>query len=133
MSTFELKVITPDGVMFDGEAESIFARTVMGDVLILPRHINYLTVIENGMVKIKADGAERRAACSDGFLSVADGKVRLAATTFEFADDIELERAERAKKRAEEAMAHAQGEKEMCILEMKLKRALVRISVSKEN
>ena len=72
MSTFELKVITPDGVMFDGEAESIFARTVMGDVLILPRHINYLTVIENGMVKIKADGAERRAACSDGFLSVAD-------------------------------------------------------------
>ena len=41
MSTFELKVITPDVVMFDGEAESIFAKTVMGDVLILPRHISH--------------------------------------------------------------------------------------------
>ena len=130
MKTFELKIITPDGVMYDGEAESVLARTTLGDVSVLPKHADYLALIEYGHVKIKSDGTERFAAATNGFLSVSGGKVRIVATTFEFADEIDKERAMRAKREAEVRREKAKSDAELRIAEMKLKRALLRLDVS---
>ena len=105
MSTFDLKVITLDGVMFDGEAESVIARTSVGDVCILARHSNYVGTIEIGKVKIKTADGTKEAACAGGFLSFTDNKARLVATTFEFAEDIDRLRAEKAKEKAEEILS----------------------------
>ena len=101
MSTFMLEVITPDGEFFKGEAQRIKVRTVAGDVGIMARHANYLSPLGIGEAKITdADGKVRIAACAGGMLSVMENVVTIAASTFEWADEIDTSRAERAKKKA---------------------------------
>ncbi len=130
MSTFNLKIVTLDGIVFDGEVENIIARTSVGDVCILKNHIDYVAPIEIGRVKIKKeDGLEKLGACTGGFLSVCDSQARLVATTFEFSEDIDVERAERAKEKAEEKLKNDKNSK---IAEIKLKKALLRLEVSQK-
>ena len=84
------------------------------------------------MVTVTQNGVSRNAACGGGFLSVEKGEVRLVATTFEYAEDIDAERAEQAKKRAEERLAEAKEEKDILLAKAKLSRALNRLAVVKE-
>ena len=78
----------------------------------------------------EADGQRRRAACMGGLLSVLDGDVRLVATTWEWAEDIDQARAEASKKRAEEILARKNlNDREYELAQARLKRALVRTSV----
>lgn len=132
MASFRLEIVTPDGQMFDGEAESLLVRTVSGDVCILPRHINYVTALGMGEAKIVTGGETRRAACIGGMLSVTDGDVKLVPTTFEWAEDIDAERAKRAEAEAKMKLSHGgdYSRHELDIAEAKLRRALVRRSVA---
>lgn len=130
MSSFHLQITTPDGLAFDGEAERLLVRTIEGDVTILPRHIDYVTAVGYGMARVTVDGQVRKAACIGGLLSVIDGKVRLVPTTFEWEEDIDRERAQRAKEEAERRLAKKREDKrEMLLAEAKLKRAMVRLMV----
>lgn len=133
MSVFRLQIVTLDGLSFDGDAEKLVVRTVDGDVCILPGHISYVTALGMGEAKIWADGKTRSAACIGGMLSVSENVVRLAPTTFEWAEDIDRDRAERARKNAEEALRNRAGksDEELRIAEAKLKRALVRSGVAR--
>ena len=100
MTTFHLTVVTPDGCAFDGQAERIVCRAIDGDIAILARHGDYCTALGMGEAHIvDADGQRRRAACMGGLLSVLDGEVRLVATTWEWAEEIDQARAEASKKR----------------------------------
>ena len=132
MATFNLQIVTPDGLMFSGEAESLTVRTVEGDVGILPDHINFLTALGMGEARIVAEGKTRRAACIGGMLSVRDNEVHLVPTTFEWADEIDLDRANRARQAAEEKLSHRSSlsDQELAVAEAKLKRALVRSGVA---
>ncbi len=132
MSSFRLKIVTPDGQMFDGDAESLLVRTVTGDVCILPRHINYVTALGMGEAKIVTNGETRRAACIGGMLSVTGDVVRLVPTTFEWAENIDDARARRAEEEAKEKLSHTDrySRHELDIAEAKLHRALVRRSVA---
>ncbi len=106
MTTFHLTVVTPDGCAFDGQAERIVCRAIDGDLAILAKHGDYCTALGMGEAHIvDADGQRRRAACMGGLLSVLDGDVRLVATTWEWAEEIDQARAEASKKRAEEILA----------------------------
>ena len=96
MTSFPLKIVTPDGLIFDGSAEQIIVRTTSGDVAILARHINYVAPLGMGRAVIIAGGKRRTAACIGGMLSVVDGSVTLVPTTFEWSDKIDLERANAA-------------------------------------
>ena len=129
--SFHLQIVTPDGAFFDGEAERVKVRTIDGDVAILPRHIPYVTVLGTGESNVVVDGSLRRAAASGGMLSVTEGIVRVVATTFEWAEDIDLERAQRAKEKAEARIQKAQDAKELEMAKAKLSRALVRLNVGK--
>ena len=129
-NSFDLKIVTLDGIKFDGKAVSVVARTTVGDVCILHNHTDYIGAIELGKVKLKTETETREAACVGGFLSVSDNKVRLVATTFEFADEIDVERAERARLKAEEKMNIKKSDTEYKMAEYKLKRALLRLDVS---
>ena len=83
-----------------------------------------------GVIIVDADGQRRRAACMGGMLSVLDGEVRLVATTWEWAEDIDQARAEASKKRAEEILAKKNLDKrDYEMAQARLKRALVRTSV----
>ena len=132
MASFNLQVVTPDGLMFSGEAQSLTVRSVEGDVCILPNHINYLTALGMGEARITADGKTRRAACIGGMLSVQDNDVKLVPTTFEWSDEIDADRAERARAEAEDKLARRDklSDHELAVAEAKLKRAPVRKSVA---
>ena len=133
MSCFRLQVVTPDGVAFDGDAQSVTVRSVLGDVCIMAKHIDYVTAIDAGVVKIKtADGEIRKCACADGFLSVTKDIVRIAATTFEFSEDIDLARAKLAKEKAEKRIEAHVSDADVQLAEAKLKRALTRIVVKEK-
>lgn len=133
MNTFKLSIVTPDGELFSGEAISLTVKTDEGNVQIMRGHADYLAALGTGKARlISADGATRTASASGGFVSVSGGEVRLVATTFEFADRIDLERATQAKQRAEAKLAEAIDEKEIRLAKAKLARALSRISVASD-
>lgn len=132
MSAFHLQIVTPDGSAFDGQAEALRLRTTEGYVSIRAGHADYLAVLDIGVVTVTVDGTARDAACGGGFLSVEKGEVRLVATTFEYAETIDLERAKAAEERAKQRIAAANEEKEIALARVKLARALNRISVAEK-
>lgn len=130
MNTFALKIVTPDGESFNGQAEKLFCRTIDGDMCVLANHCDYCSALGMGEAHIVVDGQTRRAACIGGMLSVMDGEANLVATTWEWAEDIDLERALASRKRAEERLAEKNLDKrELSLAEARLKRALVRSSI----
>lgn len=133
MIPFRLKIVTPDGLIYDGQAEELLVRTTGGDVAILARHMNYVAPLGMGRAVVVSGGTRRTAACIGGMLSVCDGEVTLVPTTFEWADKIDLERAEAAYERADKAL-HDENASQMDLklAEAKLHRALVRKSVASE-
>ena len=126
---FHLQIVTPDRKVFDGEAEKIIVRTLGGDVCILARHIDYAAPLGIGEARVTdAEGNTRTAACSGGMLGVSAGEVRVMATIFEWADEIDLARAEQAQQSAQQKLeALERTDKDYAIVEAKLKRALARI------
>ncbi len=108
MDNMKLHVVTPEGCAFSGDVRSVIVRTTEGDVGILKNHTNYVAAIAYGMLKITdPDGNAQIAACMNGFVSVEAEQVRILATTFEFADDIDIDRARRAKEDSEARLAEA--------------------------
>ena len=131
MTAFPLEILTPDGVAYDGMVTAVSCRTIDGQIQLLANHIDYTTALGMGEAHItREDGTKRRAACMGGMVSMIDGECRLLATTFEWAEDIDKERAERSKARAEAILAQKADAREMELAQARLKRALVRSSVA---
>ena len=131
MRKFHLEIVTPDGSVWDGEAEAILVRASSGDVEIMAGHSDYFASLGIGRAKLTADGKAREASMAGGFISVKGGEVKLVCTTFEFADEIELARAEEARERAERLITAAADDKALSVAKAKLTRALTRITVAK--
>ncbi len=130
MTPFKLKIVTPDGLIYDGEAEKLIVRTTGGDVCILARHMNYVTPLGMGMAIVEAGGKRRTAACIGGMLSVSDGEATLVPTTFEWSDKIDLQRAEASYEKADKVLkSGTASDTEIALAQAKLHRALVRKSV----
>jgi len=131
MKTFPLRIGTPDGLWFEGEAERIVCRSITGDLAILAGHSNFCTALGMGHAHVVLpDGTRREAACIGGMLSVMDGTCHVLATTWEWKEDIDAERAKEAKERAERMIAKGGlTDREYRMAEAKLKRALVRLDV----
>ena len=131
MSNFPLKIVTPDGLIFDGEAEKLIVRTTSGDVAILARHVNYVAPLGMGRAVVVYSGQRRTAACIGGMLSVVDGSVTLVPTTFEWADKIDVERAEASYQKADKILKDQNAsETDLKLAESRLRRALIRKSVA---
>ena len=130
MRSFKLDIVSPDGSLFSGDAERLLVRTTDGDVEILAGHTDLFATLGVGRVKLTTSEGARFASVSGGFLTVKGGSVTLAAITFEFADAIDQERAERAKERAEEAIRTAKDDRALDAAKAKLARAISRINVA---
>lgn len=131
MRTFPLRIGTPDGLLYEGEVERVVCRSITGDLAVLAGHCNFCTALGMGEAcVVMSDGTRRTAACIGGMLSVMNGTCRLLATTWEWQEDIDEERADAAKKRAEALLAKGGlTDQEYKVAEAKLQRALVRLSV----
>ena len=132
MTAFALKIVTPDGLIYDGQAEELIVRTSTGDMGILAGHINCVASLGMGRATVMIDGKKCYGACSGGMVSVVSGAVTLVPTTFEWAEDIDLKRAESAAERAKAIIANKDtSSADIRLAESRLKRALVRSSVAK--
>lgn len=131
MTPFRLRILTPEGVVFDGEAEMITVRTTVGDKGILARHEPYVAALGIGQAKVRIDGETRIAAVSSGSIEVSKDVTTLLAQSFEWADEIDLQRAEKAQQMAEENIERYKNDRrKLDIAEYKLKRAINRINVA---
>ena len=123
MTEFKLKILTPEGVVYDGMAESVIVRTTVGDKGILAKHEPYVAALTIGQAKIRA--------VSSGIVEVTKDQTSILAQSFEWADEIDVERAEKAKALAEERMQqYKEDQRALDIAEYKLKRAINRINTA---
>lgn len=129
---FDVEIITPDRVFYTGEATMIEFNTVAGELGIYKKHIPLTTVLAPGVVKIHKDGEEDvLAAVHSGFAEILPEKVTILAEIAEWPNEIDRNRAEAAKKRAEERLANKTEAIDVKRAELALRKALVRIDVTK--
>ena len=131
MSTFNLKVVTPEKVVYDGIVSRITVRTVSGDIGILKGHANYVAPLAIGELKVVyEDETEKYAAIAGGMISVEKDGTTILTTACEWSDEIDKERAERAADRARNYIEHPTKIHTEEIANIKLQRALNRINIS---
>lgn len=133
MSSFDLTIVTPTGCIYQGPTSRVTVRSTEGEITILGHHINYVTAIGMGPAVIEIDGKDRLACCIGGMLSMTNNTARLIASSFEWAEDIDVERAKAALKRAEDRIANNPNPSPSASMknEAAKRRALTRISIAK--
>lgn len=130
--TYHLQIVTPDGKCFDGQAVRLTIPTIDGQVGILARHINYVTALGMGPAKVVTEEGERCAACIGGMMAVTNGDVKVVATTFEWADEIDVDRAKASMARAEKMLENPKDAHTVQYANARIKRARVRLSVAEK-
>ena len=104
MATMQLEIITAERVVYSEDVNIVVAPGIDGELGILPHHAALFTALQPGELRVAKDGGESFIAVSGGFLEVLGNKVVVLADTAEQADEIDLERAQEALKRAEEQL-----------------------------
>lgn len=131
MTLFPLKIVTPDGLKYDGQVEEVVVRTTSGDMGIQAGHISCVAPLGMGQSMIIVDGQKRYGACIGGMVSVVNGQVNIVATTFEWADEIDTDRADASAKKAQNVLSDKNAaDTDIRMAEARLKRALIRKNVA---
>ncbi|MGM9988848.1 MAG: F0F1 ATP synthase subunit epsilon [Bacillaceae bacterium] len=130
MKTMKVSVVTPNGSVFEKDAEMVSTRAKSGELGILPGHISMVAPLAIGDVRIKTEGKVEHIAVTEGFLEVRPTGVTILAQAAESATNIDLERARRAKERAEQRLNDRQGHVDFKRAEFALRRAINRLNVS---
>ena len=131
MNRLYLKVVTPDKLFFEGDIDMLVARTIEGDVGILLNHSPLVTILDIGRLVIK-DGDERKvAACAGGYIDVRNNNITVVSDACEWEDEIDINRAERAKERASKKLEDK--DTDTFKAELALKKAINRINVGNKN
>ena len=130
MATFKLEIVTAERMVFSDEVTALLAWGVEGQLGILPHHAPLMTMLQPGDLMIRKDREEEYLALSGGFLEVRPDKVIILADACEGADEIDVVRAEEAKKRAQETMKAAPMTVDAASAEAALRRSLARLKVA---
>ena len=126
----KLRIITPERIVFDEEnIDSVTLPGVMGEVTILPQHAPLMTELRPGPVLFRRAGEEVDLALSGGFMEVRDDTVIVLADTAERSDEIDLSRAEEARRKAQEELTDRQGTVDIARAMAALERAQARLRV----
>lgn len=126
---FKVKVISPDRVFFEGEADFLELKTSEGDIGILAGHIPLTAIIAPGVMKITKDGETKEASLLEGFIEILPDQVTVLAESCEWPDEIDVNRAKEAKIRAERRLADGEGDINYPRAELALRKALIRIEL----
>ncbi|WP_404330448.1 F0F1 ATP synthase subunit epsilon [Mesobacillus maritimus] len=131
MKTMKVNVVTPDGPVYESDVEMVSTKAQTGELGILPGHIPMVAPLQIGAVRMKNDGKTELVAVSGGFLEVRPDTVTVLAQTAEKSEEIDVERAIRAKERAEQRLREKQQENvDFRRAELSLRRAINRISIA---
>jgi F-type H+-transporting ATPase subunit epsilon len=104
MAKLRLEIVTAEREVYSDEVDVVVAPGIEGELGILPRHAPLITALQPGMLQVKKDGQESLMAVTGGFLQVYRDRVLILADAAERADEIEEDRAEEARRRAEAAL-----------------------------
>lgn len=134
MKTIKVSVVTPDGPVHESDVEMVSTKAQTGELGILPGHIPMVAPLQVGAVRLLKDGKTDYVAVSGGFIEVRSEEVTILAQAAEEAEDIDVDRAKRAKERAEKRLRAVKDEHiDFKRAELALQRALNRISVAERN
>ena len=131
MEDYKLRIITPDRVFYEGTADMIEFNTTEGEIGVLPGHIPMTVIIKPGVLTITEKDEVKEAALHSGFVEILPDRMTILAEVVEWPGEIALERAEAAKRRAEERIKSHTPETDMARAETALMRAIARIQVLK--
>lgn len=131
-SKIHLNVITPDSTIFSGDAKFVVVRTKDGELGILPRHANLVAALDMGLLRIDTvEGEQLFFANFGGFMDVKPDEINIVTPNCELPSEIDVDRAERAKERAEERLKSHHEDVDFDRARLALERALLRIEVKK--
>lgn len=127
----QLKVVTPSRLLLDEAVDEVTAPGALGEFGVLPNHIAFLTLLEPGELSYKQENERQYLVVSGGYAEVLENVMTVLADAAEYADEINVERARRAKERAEASVAQAQQEtKDALAAQAALRRAQARLEVA---
>lgn len=129
MPSIKLDIVTAEGAVYSDDVEVVVAPGVEGQLGILPHHAPLMTMLQPGELRVRKGGEEISLAVSGGFLEVRPDRIIVLADTAERAEEINVERAEEAKRRAQERLSHRTPDIDVAQVEAALHRALVRLEV----
>ncbi len=132
MLTFRLEIVTAERMVYSDEVSAVVAWGVEGQLGILPHHAPLMTMLQPGDILIRKDKEEEFFAISGGFLEVRPDKVIILADACERAEEIDIARAEEAKKRAQETMKAAPLSADAAAAEAALRRSLARLKAAEK-
>ena len=128
---FELRIITPDRIFYEGNADMVEFNTTEGEIGIYKNHIPMTVIISPGILTITEDEGKKEAALHAGFAEILPHKVTIMAEIIEWPEEIDEERAEHARERAVDRLRHKTSETDVARAETALQRAIARIEVLK--
>lgn len=127
----KVKIVTPLGLYGNYEVDKIHCKTTEGECALLPNHMPLVAMITTSRLVLTIKGKDNLYAISKGVLHLYDNQVEILADTIEGRDEIDLERAKRAKERAEKRLAKRDANTSIRRAEVALERALNRINLLK--
>lgn len=130
-NTFLLRIITPDRVFYENQVEMVEFNTTEGEIGVLPGHIPLTVIIKPGILNITEGEEDKEAALHAGFAEILPDRVTILAEIIEWPEEIDEERAEAARERAEERLHSRTPETDIARAETALQRAMARIQVLK--
>ncbi len=130
-NTLLLRIITPDRLFYEGQAEMVEFNTTEGEIGVLPGHIPLTVILKPGILSIYEPEEEKRAALHAGFAEILQDRVTILAEIVEWPYEIDQERANAAKERAEERLRSRTPETDIARAETALLRAVARIELLK--
>lgn len=131
-STFKLEIVTPNRKFFDDDVELIVVRTIQGDIAVMHDHMHTISPLSTGVIKIQRNNKLTQAACAEGFIQVKDDKTTIITNSAEWPEEIDVERAKKAKERAEERLNNQADDIDVPRAKAAMLRALTRIRVKEE-
>lgn len=127
---FQLEIISPDRVFYDGPAELLEIRTTEGEIGILKGHIPLTAMIIPCITNIHTGEQTREAAIHDGFIEILQDRVVVLSESCEWPEEIDANRAEEARKRAERRLKSGDGNLDVARAEMALRKSLIRLELA---
>ena len=132
MATLKLEIVTAEGTVFADDVNEVVAWGIEGQLGILPHHAPLMTMLQPGDLLIRKDNEEHYLAISGGFLEVRPDKVIILADACERAEEIDIERAEAARRRADEILKTRPPDVDTAAAEAALRRSLARIRTAEK-
>ncbi len=135
MKTIRLKVTTPERVVLEKDAKQVTLTTEVGEITILPDHVPLLSIVVPGTIEVQEKDENTVMATSGGFLEFHDNEVTILADTAERADEIDLERAQKARELAEDLKKNKRmhdDEEQFSMVVSRIDKQLARIKVVKK-